>query len=212
MLFGAIVLELITGILLYLGFAGWIADLHLVLTWVIVAYLPAHLAVHFAMGGVRQLLRIFNPGKLAPPPPAFDPYDLLAEALMKDDRLKRGSETQSDTPVQPGSRPARQGEPQDHETRRPHRRDQVLHTHPLAIALGGGLAALAMLMSLDQVTRDELVIEEIWADTKRPVIDGDVSDPIWRSARPVRVRTQQGANLDGEGGSMVEIRAVHDST
>jgi hypothetical protein len=211
MLFGAIVLELFTGILLYLGFAGWIADLHFILTWVIVAYLPAHLAVHFGMGGVRQLLRIFNPSKLAPPPPAFDPYDLLAEALTKNARLK-GPETQSDPHAQPDSGPARQREPQDHQTRRPYRRDQVLHAHPLALAFGGGFAALAMLMSLDQVTRDELVIEEIWADTKRPVIDGDVSDPIWRSVRPVRVRTQQGANLDGEGGSVVEIRAVHDGT
>ncbi len=208
--FLSIALELMTGILLYLGFAGWVADFHLIITWIIISYLPAHLVAHFAMGGMRQLLRILNPGKLAPPPPAFDPYDLLAETLMQNDRSKIKPETRPETPPQPGSKPTQHKQRQD--TERPHRKSHVLHVHPLTIALGGGMAALALLMSLDQVTRDELVIEEIWDEAKRPVVDGDISDPVWRSARPVRVRTQQGSNLDGEGGTVVEIRAVHDGT
>jgi Ethylbenzene dehydrogenase len=42
------------------------------------------------------------------------------------------------------------------------------------------------------------------------VLDGDLSDPVWRSARRVVVATNQGANFDGTGTSAVEIRAVHD--
>jgi hypothetical protein len=85
-----------------------------------------------------------------------------------------------------------------------------LQAHPLTVALGGGFAALMLLMSLDQATRDELAIAQITDPAQRPVLDGDISDPIWHVAKPVHVRTQQGANLEHEGGSMVEIRAVHD--
>jgi cytochrome b subunit of formate dehydrogenase len=205
-LFASIVLQLVTGILLYLGFAGWIADLHLVLTWVIIAYLPAHLAVHLVIGGMPQLFRIFNPARLAPPPAAFDPYDLLAEALTGN----AVSGPRSDPPSPPDDHFMRNTMSNDQPTER--LRGRVLQAHPLAVAIGGGMAALALLTSLDQVTRDELVINEIWAHSQGPVIDGDVSDPVWRSAPAVRVRTQQGSNLDGKGGSVVEIRAVHDGT
>ncbi|MGB0085850.1 MAG: ethylbenzene dehydrogenase-related protein [Rhodomicrobiaceae bacterium] len=207
--FLTIVMELITGILLYLGYAGSVADLHLIGTWLILGYVPAHLATHLAIGGAPQLLRIFNPGKLAPPPPPFDPYELLATAAMRStgNQADPSSMSANTPPVemhapQTRSRPMRE--------RPPRRRSEVLRVHPLTVAIGGGLAALAFLMSLDQATRDEFVIEEVWDQARLPVIDGDVSDPIWRSARPVRVRTQQGANLDGNGGTVVEIRAVHD--
>ena len=207
--FLAIVLALVTGILLYLGHAGWIADLHLACTWVIIAYVPAHLVVHLAIGGVSQLLRIFNPGRLAPPTPAVDPYDLLAEALLQNARSTKQL-PQIEAKALPNAQIA-----DNRERRRPQKSrggSQILQVHPLTMALAGGAAALGLLMSLDQVTRDELVIQEVWGQAETPVIDGDVSDPVWRSARPVRVRTQQGANLDGEGGTIVEIRAVHDGT
>jgi Ethylbenzene dehydrogenase len=65
------------------------------------------------------------------------------------------------------------------------------------------------LLSLDGATRDTLVIPQI-APEDKPVIDGDMSDPVWRVAGAVTVPTQQGANLDGKAESTVEIRAVHD--
>ena len=77
-LFSALLVLLVTGALLYIGYGGWAADLHLVATWVIIAYVPCHIAVHYAIDGRYQLLRVFNPGKLSPPPPAFDPFELLA--------------------------------------------------------------------------------------------------------------------------------------
>jgi cytochrome b subunit of formate dehydrogenase len=80
-LFLAIVMELVTGVLLYLGFAGHIGDLHLIGTMIIAAYIPIHILVHLAIGGLRQLLRVFNPGKLAPPQPPFDPFDVIARSM-----------------------------------------------------------------------------------------------------------------------------------
>jgi ethylbenzene dehydrogenase len=94
----------------------------------------------------------------------------------------------------------------------PDSKGKVLQAHPLTIAIAGGFAAITFLMSLDQASRDTLVIEAVMDESRLPKIDGDVSDPIWREAKPVWFRTQQGANLDGQGGSMVEIRAVHDNT
>ena len=41
-------------------------------------------------------------------------------------------------------------------------------------------------------------------------MDGALDEAIWRSAVPVRIRTQQGANLNGSGESTVEVRAVQD--
>lgn len=88
-------------------------------------------------------------------------------------------------------------------------RATTLHAHPFATAIAGGVGFLVFLLSLDTVTRDTLVVEQI-SDADKPRIDGDISDPIWRLAPRVVVPTQQGANLDGAGQSWVEIRAVHD--
>ncbi len=209
MFFIAIVIEIGTGILMYLGYAGSVADLHLTCTWIILAYAPAHLLVHAAIGGIPQLLRIFNPGPLAPPAEAFDPYDRLADVMRQNAqgvvRLAPPAPRPAETPPPAAVRPVRRPHPE-----RAPRRGQVLRVHPLTVAIGGGMAALALLMSLDEATRDELVIDEILTAAERPVVDGDISDPIWRTARPVVVQTQQGANLDGGGGTTVEIRAVHD--
>jgi hypothetical protein len=87
----------------------------------------------------------------------------------------------------------------------------MLHAHPFVTAIAGGLGFLVFMLSLDTMTRDTLVIDQI-AETDKPRIDGDLSDPVWRLATRVAVPTQQGANLDGAGQSWVEIRAVHDGT
>jgi hypothetical protein len=80
----------------------------------------------------------------------------------------------------------------------------------LVVALGVGLAGALLLPVFERtVMGDDLRIRKI-ATTEAPALDGDLSDAVWRLARPVVVLTNQGANFDGKGTSEVEIRAVHD--
>jgi cytochrome b subunit of formate dehydrogenase len=208
-LFAALAIELVTGSMLYIGYGGWAAEMHYAATWVIVGYVPVHLAVHYAIGGKWQLLRVFNPGPLAPRPAEFDPFELIAALANKDKDEGHGGKP---APGRSGDR-GRISEPQrpPRPNRNQLRRSPVLHAHPLVTAIAGGLGFLCFLLSLDTVTRDALLINQI-AETDAPRIDGDISDLIWRRAPRVVVPTQQGSNLDGAGQSYVEIRAVHDGT
>ena len=61
----------------------------------------------------------------------------------------------------------------------------------------------------DRLSRDTLIIARI-AKQAAPRLQGDLSDPAWRTAKPLLVLTQQGSNLDGSGASAVEVRALHD--
>jgi cytochrome b subunit of formate dehydrogenase len=213
MLFASLAIQLVTGAMLYIGYGGWAVELHLLATWVIIGYIPAHIAVHYAIGGKMQLLRIFNPGRLAPPPAPFDPFDVIAElAAPEASRKPRSPSTSVPEAHSGGSRvPSAERPPQRRPAKTPPRGGQAVHAHPFPTAIAGGLGFLLFLLSIDGATRETLTIEQI-AEAQKPIIDGDTSDPIWRSAQPVVVPTQQGANLDGAGQSYVEIRAVHDGT
>jgi cytochrome b subunit of formate dehydrogenase len=208
-LFTALAIELVTGSMLYIGYGGWVAEMHYLATWVIIGYIPAHIAVHYAIGGKGQLLRVFNPGPLAPRPAEFDPFEVIAARANEGMDDGHGAKPE---PRRSGDR-RRVSEPQ--RPPRPGkerlRRSAVLRAHPLITAIAGGAGFLVFLLSLDTVTRDTLVIDQI-GETDKPRIDGDISDPIWRLATRVVVPTQQGANLDGAGQSYVEMRAVHDGT
>jgi cytochrome b subunit of formate dehydrogenase len=207
LLFTALAVELVTGSMLYIGYGGWVAELHYLATWAIIGYVPAHIAVHYAIGGKWQLLRVFNPGRLAPRPAEFDPFEVIAALANKASDDGPGTRPE---PRRPGGR---RSAPEPQRPPRPGRErprgSAVLHAHPLLTAIAGGVGFLLFLLSLDTVTRDTIVINQI-AEADRPRIDGDISDPIWRLAPRVVVPTQQGANLDGAGQSWVEIRAVHD--
>jgi hypothetical protein len=74
--------------------------------------------------------------------------------------------------------------------------------------VAGGSAALAFFL-YDHLSRDVLYVTRLPKGAV-PLLSGDLSDPVWRSAKPLLIRTQQGANLDGTGESSVEIRAAHD--
>ncbi|WP_088342744.1 MULTISPECIES: ethylbenzene dehydrogenase-related protein [Rhodomicrobium] len=202
-LFAALATEFVTGTMLYVGYGGWAAELHHQATWVIVLYVPAHIAVHYAIGGRWQLLRVFNPGPLAPRPPEFDPFEVIAAQVQAEpDNAHAGHRPERRMPgPQNPPRPARE----------PGRGGTVLHAHPLLTAIAGGVGFLVFMLSLDTATRDTLILDQI-AESDKPRIDGDMSDPIWRVASSIAVPTQQGANLDGAGQSEVEIRAVHDGT
>jgi hypothetical protein len=72
-----------------------------------------------------------------------------------------------------------------------------------------GLAVAIGFFWVDHLSRDTLRLQRV-SKSAAPRINGDISDPAWRTATPLLVRTQQGANLDGSGESTVEIRAVYD--
>jgi hypothetical protein len=198
-LFATLLSQLVTGSLMYLGYGGAAVTLHRLGMWLLLALALAHVAVHWAIGGMGQLARMFRPSRLPPPAPAFDALDLMTERSSAD-RLP--------------PRPVHAREPSRRERRvdpRPRPQREVrLQAHPLAVAMAVGLAGIATVTVLDRAAmRDTLYIGKI-ATADAPALDGDLSDPVWRSARRVVVATNQGANFDGTGTSAVEIRAVHD--
>jgi hypothetical protein len=196
---------LATGCLMYLGYGGIVVELHRLGTWVLLAGAVGHVAAHWAVGGLGQVTRMLRPRRLPPPAPPFDPFDLLAAQATKEEQPPADR-------MPPERRPVaarRESEPRAESNRRP-RRDVALQSHPFAVALSIGLAGVGMVALIDQtMMRDELHIPRI-KTSEAPVLDGDLSDAVWRSARPVMVLTNQGANFDGAGASEVEIRAVHD--
>ena len=62
-----LLLQLVTGCMIYLGHGGMTVELHRFGTWMLIAGVAVHVATHLALGGVRQLMRIFRPGRLPPP-------------------------------------------------------------------------------------------------------------------------------------------------
>jgi hypothetical protein len=192
-----LLMELVTGTLLYLGYGGSVVELHRFGTWVLLTVTVGHVATHWAIGGARQLLRILKPSRLPPPAPPFDPFDVIARAQQLDDRA-----------MLPRREHEWRGRQAD--AAQAHRRSATLQSHPFITAIAVGVAGMVMATAVDRTTlRDELTVHRIEASAA-PVLDGDVSDAVWRSARPVRVLTNQGANFDGTGASEVEVRAVHD--
>jgi cytochrome b subunit of formate dehydrogenase len=63
-LYGLVTVLTGTGIALYLGHGGWWVTVHSVAAFTSIGYLFAHIASHYAYGGLQQLLRIFRPAAL----------------------------------------------------------------------------------------------------------------------------------------------------
>ncbi len=185
-LLASLAAEIATGTMLFLGAASAMIDYHMLATWTVLASATLHVGLHAAYGGVRQLLRIVRPAPLivAPPPPDF--------AALLADHLRR--ENQAGEPRQGAA---------------PRLRPGAVYSHPFATAGAVGLAVLAGAAQLESMTRQDLRIVEI-SGAPPPVLDGDLSDPAWRQAVPVKVMTTQGGDFGGTGESEVEIRALHD--
>ena len=194
--------QLASGFLMYLGHGGAVVELHRFGTWVLIVGSVGHIAAHLAVGGAGQLMRIFRPGPLPLPPPPLDSFEAVA-----------GRERLVGRPFPADRRPSA-GPPKEPRSQARHLkpRDVTLNAHPLAVAMGVGVIGATMVTIVDQAAmRDQLDIRRITA-SEAPVLDGDLSDAIWRLARPIAVLTNQGANFGGESASEVQIRAVHDGT
>jgi hypothetical protein len=219
MFFGAMVTLIITGGLLYFGvFAGY-AELmaHWFATWFVLAFACLHVFVHYRIGRSSQLLRMFRPERLPAPPPKLDPVELLT--LLAEARGLPGGSLQPEQP-RPDERRAGRGEARKEAGRSEriesnvavrNRRNVTLNANPFVVAVAVAITAASAMVATDWFSVDSLKIQRIPSDDA-PVLDGDTSDPVWRSARPFSLMTNQGGNFDGRGESRVEVRAVHDGT
>ncbi|HVY57147.1 MAG TPA: ethylbenzene dehydrogenase-related protein [Xanthobacteraceae bacterium] len=204
-LFATLLTELVTGGLLYFGYGSdFIVSLHLMGTWMVLGYAALHIAAHWAAGGATQLLRVLRPTRLAPPPPPFDPMDLVDG--VDDDGADDGRPR---TPPRAPVREKKTAQPRAEGAVPPRRRDPVLQANPLIVASAVALAGVTALVAIDRSSVDTLYIRRV-AKAQAPVLDGDISDAVWRTVRPMTVMTDLGGNFDGKGASTVEIRAVHD--
>ena len=195
-LFIALGLETVAGLLLFFGWGGSILTLHLHAVWVFLAFPFLHALGHWLYGGEGQLLRIFTPQWRLP-----QRAPQLLEALIE--RVQR-------LEVQNASPPAVGEESAVTPARLITAAKPMTVATPLAIATTIGVAIAFVSPMLDTQSRQALKIVKINA-AEAPVIDGDISDAAWRRASAQMIVTQHGANFDG-GESKVEIRALHDGT
>jgi len=168
---------------------------------------------------MAQLLRIFRPERLPPPPPRLDAVELLTLLVEKtspamESRNLHGASLQPEPPRRderhrsgdmPGT--AERGDPKAGSMRR----NVTLQANPFVVAMAIAVAGASALVATNWLVLDSLQIHRIGSEDA-PVLDGDTSDPVWRSARPFSLVTNQGGNFDGNGESRIEIRAVHDGT
>jgi hypothetical protein len=189
---GAFAVEIATGALLYGGQAGLALALHREALWVCLALPALHVLAHFRYGGARQLFRICRPTRLVSPPPEPDILALLAEHVRLVDDMRRGREPR----------------PESNEYFAANNRKR----RPLIAAAITGLAVIALGVSFEKLSGDRLIIPAVHGLTgsNLPVVDGDISDPVWAFAPPVSILTDQGANFGGTGTSKIDVRAVHD--
>ena len=213
---------MVSGGLLYFGMlAGYdVMMLHWWAAWVVPAFAALHVLIHFRIGGLSQLSRIFRPEAVPPPPPRLDAVELLT--LLAEKTSPPAREMQ-DAPasLQP-RQPAREHRHAREEVRRSasrssarlartKRKNLTLQSNPFVMAVAVAMTGASAFVAVDYLAVDTLTIRRI-DNADAPKLDGDTSDPVWRSAQPYSLITNQGGNFDGKGESRVEIRAVHDGT
>ncbi len=55
----------VSGIVLYLGYGGWVVKVHTISAFGVIGYILGHVTSHFIYGGLDQILRVFRPSRLA---------------------------------------------------------------------------------------------------------------------------------------------------
>jgi hypothetical protein len=183
-LMASLATDIVTGVMLFGGAGHAVLDLHLQATFVSVAAVVTHVALHAAYGGLPQLLRIFRPARLHIQPAPPDLAELLAEQLA--------ARAANSIEVKPAAE-----------------KSTTLQAHPLATALIVGSAVCGLAFGAEQATRPTLRVVEI-DRTEAPRLDGDLSDPAWIKAKPATVLTTQGGDFGGTHQSQVEVGALHD--
>jgi hypothetical protein len=217
--FLTLAIQIATGSLLYFGLAAddVIVTLHWLGAWAIVAYALLHVLAHGMIGGKSQLLRILRPTWLVRPSPPADPLQLLAQLADRAERPASPPLAPRPAAASPQPAPSRPL-PAPHSaaerasggaTGGARRRGPTLQVNPLMVAVAVAITGAFFLVTIDREEIDTLHVRRI-AASQAPVLDGDTSDPVWRTAPPLEVATAQGGNFDGAGATRIEIRAVHD--
>ncbi len=204
--------EVLTGWLLFAGHAGAALPLHLGFTFLCLATIAVHVALHAAYGGLAQLLSIVRAGPLRIQPPTPDFAELLADVLARQQpETAPVLPPKSATVVRLGRLPVESPNSPLELSQPVARRSQsgTLRLHPFATALAVGVSVALMAVGAEQATRPVLRVVAIGSEAK-PALDGDLSDPVWVDIEPVQVMTTQGGDFGGSHQSLVEIRAIHD--
>jgi cytochrome b subunit of formate dehydrogenase len=79
--YAIIVIMTVTGILLYLGYGGWLVSVHSYVAFIGLGYIFVHIAAHYLFGGWWQVFRVFRPAQLLLTE-AVKPKPLLIAALV----------------------------------------------------------------------------------------------------------------------------------
>jgi len=224
-----------SGGLLYFGiFAGYNAAMvHWYATWLVLIFVCLHILTHFRIGRTSQLLRIFRPQRLPAPPQKLDAIELLIQLAEQSERPAATTADSGAMGPQASVPPARYPRSEEHappltydaagprRSDAPRRREILTRNHirrsgsatlqsnPFVVAAAVAIAFASMVVASDWMTTDSLHIRRI-ASSEAPTLDGDTSDPVWRTVRPFSLTTNNGDNFDGKGETRVEIRAVHD--
>jgi hypothetical protein len=217
---------IVTGGLMYFGYSAGtdVLLLHWYASWIIPVFAGLHVLTHYALGGVSQLWRICRPSRLITPPPPLDAAELLALLVEQSNRneayrqslqpagagfantTRREPLTWREPPRpvtgKPGRDPSRPG-------RDPRRKNLKIQSNPFVVAAAAAIVGTTFIVSMDWEAVDTLVVHRInHADA--PILDGETSDPVWRTIAPFSVMTSHGGNFDGKGETKIDIRAAHD--
>jgi hypothetical protein len=224
---------IVSGGLLFFGVASghFMMEVHWYATWIVPVFIGLHVLTHFSIGGQSQLMRVFRPSGLPPPPPRLDAVELLTMLVEQSERLE---ESEGTAPAKPARQEPAAKRPDDGirsraEPHRPagrsrtpvpqsppakakaRRRNPTFQSNPFVVAAAVAITAGSALVAADYYAEDSLTIHRI-NNSDAPTLDGDTSDRVWRSVTPHMVITNQGDNFDGTGESRIQIRAVHDGS
>jgi Ethylbenzene dehydrogenase/Prokaryotic cytochrome b561 len=219
---------IVTGGLMYFGYSSGtdVLMLHWYASWIIPGFVSLHVLTHYAVGGASQLMRICRPTRLITPPPPLDAVELLTllveQKSMNEaqqqfqqpaeqaglDRTRRREPARPPLAPQPRPRPA----PAAGQGRDPRRqRNLTIQSNPFIVAAAVAIVGATFIVTMDQEAVDTLHIHRI-NSADAPVLDGETSDPVWRTIEPFSVMTSHGGNFDGKGETKIDIRAAHDGT
>ena len=222
-----------TGALMYFGYSAGtdVLLLHWYASWIIPLFAGLHVLTHYAVGGVSQLLRICRPAGLITPPPPLDAVELLTllvEQTKRNEAYRQSlqpngagfANTTRREPImrrEPSRPPAvklgrdpNRGDP-NRPGSDPRRKNITLQSNAFAVAAAVAIVSTTVIVSMDREAVDTLVVHRI-NSADAPILDGETSDPVWRTISPFAVMTSHGGNFDGNGETKIDIRAAHDGS